>query len=301
MKHTELNIGLIGQGAIGCLFSHYWRHENITIFPNHWPSESKAIVDLAHKVHSIDHPKRKICAENLTNLDVLIITVKAYQTANVAKLLKGQVNEPTQILLIQNGMGGHETLHRYLPDNPLYAGITTDAVYSTDANIYQITAEGKLELGLMYPPVSASLNINQIERIKEFLSIHPNAEFHENIKPHLYNKLAINAVINPLTALKNIKNGELLNYPKHYKQLIKEVVLVFQYLEVAADEDDLTRKIESVMRATKANYSSMHQDYHNGRTTEIDSMLGFLINHANEGYIHVPFMREIHQKISTHK
>lgn len=306
MKLNNLTIGLIGHGAIGSLFSYYWQNSNITIFTNKWsanksPESKKTIIDLAQKKHTLKLPRKKISVEYLANIDVLIITVKAYQTAEVAKLLLSKMNERTQVLLVQNGMGGHEILHQFLPQNPIYAGITTDAVYMTESNSYQITAKGKLDVGLIYEPVGKPVTDRQINAIKTFLASHPNAEFHQDIRPHLFYKLAINSIINPLTALKNIKNGELLRYSDQYMLLINEVALVFEFLGIRADLDELTTKIEAVMQATKANYSSMHQDYHHGRQTEIDSMLGFLIKQAEQGEIQTPFMREIYQQISAHK
>ena len=56
----------------------------------------------------------------------------------------------------------------------------------------------------------------------------PDVAWHNNIRAELWRKLAVNCVINPLTAIWNCPNGELRHHPQEIMQICEEVAAVIE-------------------------------------------------------------------------
>ena len=96
----------------------------------------------------------------------------------------------------------------------------------------------------------------------------------------LAEKLVTNAVINPLTAIFRVKNGELMRNPYFFqlmRQLFNETVAV---LDVEADK--LWDHVRNVCQQTGENQSSMLRDIRLKRRTEIDAISGYILQLAEE-------------------
>jgi len=101
-----------------------------------------------------------------------------------------------------------------------------------------------------------------------------------DIRQRLWQKLAINAVINPLTASHHVRNGELARaeFQPRIVKLISEIDRIMQAENVQPPAAGWRALIDSVIEATAANQSSMLQDVLAGRPTERDAILGPLID-----------------------
>ena len=107
--------------------------------------------------------------------------------------------------------------------------------------------------------------------------------FQENIHQAQWGKLAVNCVINPISALENIDNGKinLPIYQEAVREIIKEVVLLGAKEDVELYENLLLSLVMKVAERTKHNTSSMRADILNKRRTEIDYINGY-IHHLGE-------------------
>jgi len=118
----------------------------------------------------------------------------------------------------------------------------------------------------------------------------PPFGFVEDITRALWLKLAINCVINPLTALNDMRNkGVLLNeYDEIRYALCQEFALVAEQYDLVFSPLELEKHVLSVASLTGQNYSSMHQDIAMHRHTEIDAINGYIVSLANKKGISVP-------------
>jgi len=103
-----------------------------------------------------------------------------------------------------------------------------------------------------------------------------------NIHDLIWDKLLVNVGINALTALTELKNGQLLDYSETLR--IMEA-LVSEAAEVARQkgiriEGNPIEKVKAVAEATKENRSSMGQDVDFRRKTEIDAINGAVVREA---------------------
>ncbi len=115
-------------------------------------------------------------------------------------------------------------------------------------------------------------------------------EFSGDFKRQQWNKLFINSVINPLAALTRQKNGIILSevLGGTVERVVREGVAVAQELGMDFDPDAVLELVLSVAEKTGENSCSMLQDVLKNKTTEIDSINGYIVRQAEEHSIAVP-------------
>lgn len=122
-------------------------------------------------------------------------------------------------------------------------------------------------------------------------------------------KLIVNAMINPLSAIFNRKNGQLFNQPAIaylMRLLLSEASVVVRSLPELASLPNLdsrfsTSRLENMVKhvaeGTATNTSSMLQDVMAGRETEIDYINGYIIRKGEQLGIHCPHNRRVVQMV----
>jgi len=107
-----------------------------------------------------------------------------------------------------------------------------------------------------------------------------------DIRQRLWQKLAVNAAINPLVARYRIRNGELRDarYRKEVEGIIAEVAEVMQAEGIAPPAgtglEGWRALVWKVVEATATNRASMLQDVLASRPTEHEAILGPLVSAA---------------------
>lgn len=105
----------------------------------------------------------------------------------------------------------------------------------------------------------------------------------------LWLELAANAVIDPLSAVWNVRNGLVLDslLGRHLaREVVSEIAALALALAVrglsdaAPSSHELYSFVEATAEASAANFSSMHQDVMRGRLTEVDELNGWVAARA---------------------
>lgn len=216
----------------------------------------------------------------LARSDLLLVTLKAWQVSDAVKGLAAILPPTTPILLIHNGMGTVEEL-KSLP-NPLLMGTTTHAA-RRDGNVIMHVANGTTHIGPARPQEGEFSFLADILQ-----TVLPDVAWHNNIRPSLWRKLAVNCVINPLTALHDCKNGDLRAYPEEVAKITHEVAAVIEREGHHISADDLLSYVNQIIENTAENISSMLQDVRAMRHTECDYITGYLLRRARAHGIAVP-------------
>jgi 2-dehydropantoate 2-reductase len=126
-------------------------------------------------------------------------------------------------------------------------------------------------------------------------------QWDNHLSQALWNKLAINCCINPLTAKLNSKNGEL-DTPLHLatiETLSQEIAQVMLAEGLEAKAKVIFERVKEVIKATSDNYSSMQQDVFHQRRTEIDYISGYLIRCAKLHGLAVPTNEHLYHQIKA--
>jgi 2-dehydropantoate 2-reductase len=199
------------------------------------------------------------------------------------------------IVLLHNGMGTIEQVKKRLPNNSLIAATTSYGAFKPDTNTLLETGLGQTHLGWI-----GTVDKRLKKLIEPILSaLLPPSKWHQDISLALWKKLAINAVINPLTAIHNLKNGELedTKYINQINNICFEISMLLSALDYSIKSTDLIENVRQVITATANNYSSMHQDLKFKRHTEIEFINGYVISKATELNIEVPHNQRLLEQI----
>jgi 2-dehydropantoate 2-reductase len=197
-----------------------------------------------------------------------LVLVKSWQTQRTAGMLAECLADDGVALTLQNGLGNLEVLRAALGSERAALGVTTMGA--------TLIGPGAVRLGGSGPTYVA-----EHPRLEAHLGRLRQAGFAVEVEEDLaavqWGKLAVNAGINPLTALLRVANGALVE-DDHARAILgeaaREAASVATALGVRLPYRDAGAQAEEVARRTAANRSSMLQDILRGAPTEIDAING---------------------------
>jgi 2-dehydropantoate 2-reductase len=190
------------------------------------------------------------------------------------------------VVLLQNGLGPQQEAVKLFPELSFWAATTTDGAYLSAPYHVVRAGHGDTLIGAISLKAQQSLE-NIIPNPCGDLKIAMSA----NIEHKLWCKLAINAAINPLTALNNCKNGMLVSdsvLSKKMQQICEEVEKIAIACGQHLFDKPLYEMATLIANTTAENYSSMLQDIRQNRPTEIEQITGFLCLQADKFGCHAP-------------
>lgn len=227
--------------------------------------------------------------QHLAQSELLLVTLKAWQVSGAVSALMPMLNDNCTLLLLHNGMGTVDEL----PANrfAILQGATTHAARH-EGNAIMHVAAGTTHIGPVTPRGAALSSL--ADTLHDAL---PDVAWHDNIRPSLWNKLAVNCVINPLTALHECTNGDLIGYPQQIEQICQEVAQVMAIEGYEIHSESLLSFVYQVIDTTAANHSSMLQDIQHQRHTEIDYITGYVLRRGRKHGLSLPVNTRIFEHI----
>lgn len=294
-----MKITLVGAGAIGQLWG-------CQLEPNHsvqfWTRRSEPFLDIDYTALEPACSRRiRIDANNPTALsqaDMVLITVKAFQVEAALDSILPHLSPTTPVIIMHNGMGTHSLVLRRLveenrPQQPVLYATTSQAAFRPGHTQEQSQGDSPLQhTGRGQSWIGAVNDAGKYHA--ELAAVLDNAlapcQWHDDIFVPLWQKLAINCAINPLTAMHQCRNGELAapQFSGELDSICQEVAAVMNAEGYPTSANTLRQQVENVILATAANYSSMNQDIHHHRPTEIDYITGYLVRRAQAHQLAVP-------------
>lgn len=238
-----------------------------------------------------------LAANALVNIRLVIVCVKAYQVLDALLPLLNQLPRQCHILLLHNGMGPHLALAPLIDaqadDRGLSLGTTSQGVLRQASWQIRQTGQGLTQFGHF-----AGTELTEHYR-NALLAAIPNSEWVDAIVPCLWQKLAVNAAINPLTALYQCPNGTLAepDFSDMIKDILDELVTVATLEGVPLDKQLLHDRVYQVIRLTAGNFSSMHQDIAHQRRTEIDQINGYTCERAQAHGLSAPVNADLWARV----
>jgi 2-dehydropantoate 2-reductase len=169
----------------------------------------------------------------------------------------------------------------------VYLGVTTQAAMRVEPGRIVHTGSGITAIGRRTNPANALLR--DIAKAMTDSGLQTGAV--DDIHRWVWRKLAVNAAINPLTALGNVQNAAISADPglrTAADVIAREVVAVGKASGVKIDLGEVLASIDEVARSTGDNRSSMLVDLDLGMPTEIDAINGAIVSEARRHSIRVP-------------
>jgi 2-dehydropantoate 2-reductase len=286
-----VNITVVGPGAVGSLWAiklHQAGH-NVSVWSRSTQANYPISLDDQGEVRFHNNDQTKLAAS-----DLILITVKAWQVESAILPIISHIHKDTILLFMHNGMGAVDNIASSIEHFPVVIATTTQAAYKSAPNQVHHTGKGNTQLG------GYNSKGNQCDFLTDVLNhALPDVVWNNNINQALWNKLAINCAINPLTGLEQVKNGQLADgkYQSLVSEIVAEVVEVMTAEKLPTSTESLNLVVQQVIQATAANNSSMKQDMFYQRKTEIDFITGHLLNTARKHGIETPANQSLFDRV----
>jgi 2-dehydropantoate 2-reductase len=219
--------------------------------------------------------------------DLAVVTVKSFDTAAAAETLA--TGAYGAVLSLQNGLT-EETLASRL-DAPVLAGTATYGARLVEPGRVDCTGVGRVVLGARDGGTDPGA-----ERVgKAFRDAGLRTLVATDMPRRRWEKLAVNAGINAVTALARVENGALASGPASdvAHRAARETVRVARAEGVPLTYRGARAALSAVVDATAANRSSMLQDVDAGRRTEAGAINGEVVDRADRRGVDVPTNRAL--------
>jgi len=236
------------------------------------------------------HLAASVDLEGVSPPDLLLLTVKSYDTAEAIEVCRSWTLPHTKVLSVQNGLGNVEALDAWIGPRA-FGGVASFGVTWEAPGQVRHAGAGMLVVGTLSGSPDAVREIVELLR-----SCGLEAEPTDNLLGELWGKVIINAAINPLTALVHRPNGYLLENPSLrtlMEGLSAEAWRVAEASGIRLPSGDWVERTRRVAAATAQNRSSMLQDLERGRRTEIEAITGEVVRQARALGVSVPLNESI--------
>ncbi len=231
-----------------------------------------------HHVHAL-RVQTSLDGLRAGSFDLILITVKSYDTAEVARAIALFVDEDTLVCSYQNGLGNAEIIAnavgwpRCIGARAIYGAWMPESGHVEVTVIANPTAIG---------PYHSDTPVDRVEEIVRAMdSAGLPTVYTDRITTVLWSKVAYNCALNPLSALLDVPYGALLD-SKDTRAMLREIVhelyAVARAMNVALDpatpEAYVDHLFNDLIPPTAGHYASMREDLRRGRRTEIDALNG---------------------------
>lgn len=278
-------VGVVGVGALGSLLALKLARAGHTVLALA-RTEARRVALAADAPHGLTVERSPVA---LRPASLLFLCVKARDTEQAASDLAPLAPRFPGVCSLQNGWDHMALLERALPGAPLIAGATSLGAYFDEGGSLQASLEGQTLLA----PWGATEARWAEYAATVLTSAGLRAESREDARRILWRKLALNAAVNPLTALLDRENGALLQTPalaRIARAAAREAAAVGARRGFLPEGYDPVPRLERLLAETRGNRSSMAEDLARGRPTEAEAILGPILRGAREEGVDTPVL-----------
>jgi len=187
-----MNIVILGAGAIGSLFGALLSKKNNVMLIGR-PPHVNAIRKGSLKIEGKTQFNKKVPAthsiDGIENpSDLLILTVKSYDTEVALKKARKIIGRNTAILSFQNGLDNIDKIGKIVDRKQTIAGVTTHGSIFPEPGLIKHTGKGKTVLG--------ELDGRKTERIENIVDIFNEAGIETTISKNIVKEMWAKAIVN---------------------------------------------------------------------------------------------------------
>lgn len=284
-----MQVAIVGAGALGSALGAMLSKAFPVTVIGHENDHVRAIKDGPLDVRMPDGSRREVAMDVVADhavvakADLAILAVKSYDTDRALRDLD-PVLEGADLLTLQNGLGNLDAMAATVDPARVIGGTTTLGATLTAPGKVAIESLGKTRIGR--PWGNQGSTVETIARRFESTGLETSVV--PEIRHAIWEKVLVNAGINPVTALGRVENGALREEPG--RSLLEAAVR--EAARVAAAEgypvDSPVEKALAVAEATAGNRSSMRRDVETGCRTEIGTLNGAIVDRGRAQGLPVP-------------
>lgn len=275
-----MNIVVIGAGAVGILVSKLLEDKGhqVTVLIR----SAKQLPVLYQSPDGVVELMGVSVSEDWSIVDsaaIVLVATKAYHLSDVLPRLK---NRKGPIIFLQNGLIKHPVQQVLDSAYVLYGSVDHGVGIEEDMLLH--TGHGTIRVG------GSPIYKKQVEILAPVIS------WEAEIELILLRKAVLNTLINPVTAILDVPNGELRTNTALQQAVIThydELIQTFTELEIVLTLED----VFELIKRTATNSSSMRRDVAAGRQTEAGAILQPLIELAESKNRYLPITNYLYNLI----
>ena len=259
-----------------------------------------AFTDAGSGVHFLKDEQKEFIPFAATHVDApdlainnLILCTKSYSLLEAFLAVRSRLHPHANLVLLCNGYGPQQEIAAQAPELRVWGASTTNGANTPSPFMLKLAGDGETLVGALNDPAKhAPCPLLNLPRHKET----------NDIEGTLWRKLAINACINPLTALHNVPNGMLVSDPylnSVMALIANEIEMLSKQLSKPLFDQSLLEAANAVCLQTANNRSSMLEDFTHDRPTEIWEITGTLIQLADTAGISLAENRKLLRALIT--
>ena len=290
---------VLGVGAIGGLFA-CRLHESgasVTLLTRRDVAPTRELIvrgGSERRFRFLQEPVNAETPEAATEpISHLLVTTKAWGVESALQSVSHRLTPESTVVMLCNGMGLAERAVPLIGDAALILASTTAGCRRSSDNELIISGEGSTRVGPYLPSDPQPAWFTQWQEAV------PDCRWESDIREVLLAKVALNAVINPLTAIHGVENGALLHPP--LKDQTDGITAEVQSLLRAGGADHIAAalpgSVRTVCTETAQNHSSMRVDIERGEPTEIEAIVGWLLKEWIKDSPPTPLLAKIYEAV----
>ena len=240
-------------------------------------------------------PKASVNIEGLPVQDLVILSVKAYDTRAAIRSIAPLMGEETALLVVQNGL----TVLRDVKELRPGASIGTASLGADYIGPGHVRLTGLGEIVIGNPNDAEDLSTSALE---SFSSTGIPCRRSDDMQKDVWQKAVISSCINPITAITRKRNAILIDdagINDLAKLCFEESYSAGMSTGQLGHQDMTFTDVEKVARTTAGNRSSMLQDVGRGKRTEIHHINGEIVRIGTEAGLDVRVNRVLVRLVSA--
>ena len=298
MSYTILITGL---GALGTVFATFLKEAGHTVHALTREKHLSALADRRLRVSGIwgeheaqlDGIHASIDPVRNTSFDLIILTVKSYDTGAAIEQVKPLVGRNTFVVVAQNGFGNYETVAGVVgKEHALLARVIFGV---------KLPALGRAEVTVIADDVrigqpDSAVNPDRVKAVAAAINAAGiPTSYAGNVAAILWDKILYNAALNPLGAVLECSYGQLAENTETRQVMDRIIDEIFQVAQARnmplnwrSSEEYRRHFYEKLVPPTAKHFPSMYYDVKAGKRLEIDALNGAIVRLAHEMNIPVP-------------
>ena len=291
----KVTIQIIGGGAVGLLLASFFAEKKNTVevvSKREKQCEALHTYGLIRKSFTGDVETFVVGATTqLTEHPSFVVVATKYDALVQIYPLLEKLPTTVPLLFIQNGLAHYEEALRLPQQHIAFGSAQFGAQREND---YTVIHRG---IGVLKVAVARG-DIEKFSGVEKLRSQLLPIQFEDDAEKMLFEKALLNCFINPLTAILKVKNGELLTNKHAYallEMLYKELVAAFPNIRAQFPFDSVTALCEK----TSTNTSSMLADRLAGRKTEVETIVGAILQKVTRENKQTPTLRTLYEMIKV--
>lgn len=300
-----LRILVVGLGALGTVFSCLLQNDGHEVMAFDCKELVTAVQNNETRVTGIwgDHSAKLAGVTSSVKdlkgtFDLIILTVKSFDTVNALNQVKGAVGPTTRVVLAQNGFGNYEAAQALISKENLIVGRVIFGAETIAPGYSKVTV---IADDVILGSPGSVIPDQEVEAIAAAINQAgvPTRASNEVLK-YLWGKILYNSALNPLGAILEVNYGKLAQMPDSsdiMNKIIEEIFAVLEAMgekifwpDAAAYQKDFYEKL---IPPTADHHASMLQDIQRGRRIEIDALNGAVVRLGQQYGVPTPVNQTI--------